>query len=70
MLRKIEGRRSMERQRMRWLDGIIDSMDMHLSKRREIVCRSPWGHKEWVATKQLNKIIPDSVVDWQIMLLK
>ena len=33
-------------------------------------CRSPRGHKEWDATKLLNKIIPDSVVDWQIMLLK
>ena len=33
-------------------------------------CRSPQGHKEWDATKWLNKIIPDSVVDWQIMLLK
>ena len=37
MLRKTEGRRSMERQRMRRLDGIIDSMDMSLSKRQEIV---------------------------------
>ena len=32
MLRKIEGRRRRERQRMRWLDGIIDSMDMSLYK--------------------------------------
>ena len=32
MLRKIEGRRKRGRQRMRWLDGIISSMDMHLSK--------------------------------------
>ena len=37
MLGKIEGRRRRGQQRMRRLDGIVDSMDMRLSKRREIV---------------------------------
>ena len=58
MLGKIEGRRRSGRQRMRWLDGVTDSMDMSLSKLQELVMDreglvscSPWGHKELDTTE-------------------
>ena len=61
MLGKIEGKRRRGRQRMRWLDGIIDSVDVSLSKLRETVkdreassCCSPWGCKESDMTERLN----------------
>ena len=60
MLGKNEGRRRRGQQRRRWLDDIIDSMDMSLSRQRDserqesLVCCSPWGHKELDMTSQLN----------------
>ena len=60
LLTKIEGRRRRGRQRMRWLDGISDSVDMSLSKFQKLVmtgrpgCCSPRGRKESDVTEQLN----------------
>ena len=61
MLGKIEGMRRRGWQRMRWLDGITDSMDMGLGGLRQLVMDrkawracSSWGHKESDMTEQLN----------------
>ena len=60
MLGKIEGRRRRWWQKMRWLVGITNSMDMSLSKlgvgdgQGGLACCSPWGHKELGKTEWLN----------------
>ena len=60
ILRKFEGRRRREWQKIRWLDGITNSMNMGLCGLRELVmdrglaCCDSWGHKESNTTQLLN----------------
>ena len=71
MLGKTEGRRRRVRQRMRWLDGISDSMDMSLSRPREMVKEGEAWHAalQGVAKSQTRLAMTNSLCNTSVVIL-